>query len=374
MADFDLNRIVEKALRMDFLSKEEGLFLYHNMDLTELMWLADQLRKKIHPNKQVSWMVDRNVNITNVCISGCLFCNFHCKYGDKQAYITSMEAYEEKIKELFEKGGNQLLLQGGMHPKLKLEDYESLFRELKKRFPSLKLHALGPPEIVHLTKIEKLDVVAVLKRLMIAGLDSLPGAGAEVLSDRVRMQLSKYKCSSKEWLDVMREAHKLGLLTSATMMFGHIETLEERMEHLIQIRQVQKGKPSGEPGFMAFICWPFQSEGTKLLEKHGVVPKVSGVEYIKMLALSRIMLPNIPNIQASWLTVGYQTAQMALYAGANDMGSIMIEENVVSAAGADYQINAEGMQRLIREAGFVPVKRNQAYQVLNVDNSLKSFS
>ena len=261
-------------------------------------------------------------------------------------------------------GGDQLLLQGGLHPKLGIDWYVDLFKNMKQMFPKLRLHALGPPEIVHIAKMESLSYTEILKRLIEAGLNSLPGAGAEILSDRVRKILSPIKCSVQEWLDVMRAAHKLGLTTSATMMFGHIETLDERMMHLVLLREVQAEKPAGFKGFISFIPWPFQDKGTVLAKKSGIRNKVTSEEYIRMIAISRIMLPNIPNIQASWLTVGKETAQLCLHAGANDFGSIMIEENVVSVAGATYKFDVKGIQEAICEAGFRPSRRNQEFELV----------
>jgi cyclic dehypoxanthinyl futalosine synthase len=263
---------------------------------------------------------------------------------------------------MFRYGGDQLLLQGGHHPDLGLEFYCNLFRELKSRYPELKLHALGPPEIAHITKLEQSTHHFVLKSLIDAGLDSLPGAGAEILDDRVRRLISKGKCGAQEWLDVMRAAHQLGLTTSATMMFGHVETNLERMQHLVKIREVQSEKPEEAKGFIAFIPWPFQDEDTILKKLKRARNTVTGDEYIRMIALSRIMLPNIKNIQASWLTVGKEIAQICLHAGANDFGSIMIEENVVSAAGAPHRFTAGGIQQSIRDAGFEPQLRNQQYE------------
>jgi cyclic dehypoxanthinyl futalosine synthase len=263
---------------------------------------------------------------------------------------------------MFRYGGDQLLLQGGHHPDRGIEFYCNLFRELKARYPQLKLHALGPPEIAHITKLESSTHHAVLSALIDAGLDSLPGAGAEILDDRVRRLISKGKCGAQEWLDVMRAAHQLGLTTSATMMFGHVETNLERMQHLVKIRQVQSEKPEGAKGFLAFIPWPFQDEDTILRKLKRARNTVTGDEYIRMIAISRIMLPNIINIQASWLTIGKEVAQICLHAGANDFGSIMIEENVVSAAGAPHRFTAQGIQASIRDAGFVPQLRNQQYE------------
>jgi cyclic dehypoxanthinyl futalosine synthase len=326
------------------------------------MYVANEIRKVRVPGNYVTWMIDRNVNYTNVCCSHCLFCNFYRDAKSNETYITSIDDYKIKIEELIKLGGNQLLLQGGLHPKLKLDFYVDLFKQLKTIYPELKLHALGPPEIFHIARLEKKSYEEILVALINSGLDSLPGAGAEILSDRVRKQLSPGKCNTKQWLDVMREAHKLNLPTSATMMFGHVETIQERIEHLIHIRQVQSEKPEGTYGFVAFIPWPFQDKGTKLNINLGVENKVSSVEYIRMIALSRIMLPNVQNIQASWLTVGKQTAQICLHSGANDMGSIMIEENVVSSAGATNSMNKDSIQKAIQDAGFEQKKRNQKYE------------
>jgi cyclic dehypoxanthinyl futalosine synthase len=276
--------------------------------------------------------------------------------------VTSTEDYISKIDELFSLGGDQLLLQGGMNPALDLNFYADLFSSLKKHYPSLKLHALGPPEVVYLAKKEQLSFYEVLSVLIAAGLDSLPGAGAEILSDRVRKIVSPAKATSGEWLEVMRQAHKLNLPTSATMMFGHVETVTERIEHLIKLRDLQAEKEKDHFGFITFIPWPFQDEGTVLLKKHGVRSGYNGPDYIRMIAMSRIMLNNIKNIQASILTVGKEIGMLSLHAGANDLGSIMIEENVVSAAGANNRFNAAEMQSVIREAGFVPGRRNQKYE------------
>lgn len=261
-------------------------------------------------------------------------------------------------------GGNQLLLQGGMHPDLGIDFYEDLFSGLKKRFPEVRLHALGPPEIAYLAKKESLEYAEVLKRLTLAGLDSLPGAGAEILSDRVRKVVSPAKCSAREWLDVMKEAHKLNILTSATMMFGHAETTEERIDHILSIRDLQSIKPEGSIGFISFIPWPFQDYDTVLRKKLNIRSNVSAGDYIRVIALSRLLLPNVKNIQASWLTVGKDIGQICLNAGANDFGSIMIEENVVSSAGATNTMNAEAMQNAIRDAGFIPRLRNQRFETL----------
>jgi cyclic dehypoxanthinyl futalosine synthase len=305
------------------------------------------------------------VNITNICFSQCSFCNFCRKKGSPDAYITSENDYITKIDELYKLGGDQVLLQGGMNPDLGIDFYNALFRNLKNLYPTLKLHALGPPEIVFLARKEQLSFAEVLSQLMDSGLDSLPGAGAEILSDRVRGIISPAKANSTEWLMVMREAHRLNLPTSATMMYGHIETIGERVEHLILLRDLQNEKPETHYGFITFIPWPFQDEGTILLNKHGVKSSYNGPDYIRMIAISRIILNNIRNIQASILTVGKEIGMLSLHSGANDLGSIMIEENVVSAAGATNRFNATEMQSIIKEAGFVPGRRNQKYEPVN---------
>ncbi len=354
--------LLARALRLEFLSAEEGVFLFENAPTAELMFAANAVRQQKVPGDVVTWIIDRNSNTTNVCVANCKFCNFYRRPGHEESYITSIDEYKVKIEEMFQLGGEQLLLQGGHHPDLGLSFYEDLFSNLKSLYPNLKLHALGPPEIAHIAKLDKLSYFEVLDKLKAAGLDSLPGAGAEILSDRVRRLISKGKCSGSEWLDVMRAAHRLGLTTSATMMFGHVETNLERMEHLVSMRQVQSEKPPGAVGFLAFIPWPFQDEDTILKKIKRARNAVTGDEYVRMIAVSRLMLPNITNIQASWLTVGKQVAQVCLHAGANDFGSIMIEENVVSAAGARHRFTADGIQKAIVEAGFQPRLRNQQYE------------
>lgn len=363
--------LLERALDRDWLTAEEGVFLLENADTADLMYVANQLRFESVPAQDVTWIIDRNSNTTNVCIANCKFCNFYRRPGHEEAYITSIPAYKKKIEETFAYGGEQLLLQGGHHPDLGLRYYCDLFGELKALYPALKLHALGPPEIAHVAKLESMSHYDVLKALKEAGLDSLPGAGAEILSDRVRRLISKGKCGGEEWLDVMRAAHRLDITTSATMMFGHIETNWERMDHLVRIRQVQSEKPARAKGFLAFIPWPFQDEDTILKKIKRARNTVTGDEYIRMIALSRIMLPNVVNIQASWLTVGKKVAQICLHAGANDFGSIMIEENVVSAAGARWRFTADGIQEAIREAGFRPQLRTQQYAYRELPTAMK---
>jgi len=358
----NLSSLYTKALDGGFLTIEEGVQLYERAPLSELMYVANELRKKQVPHGKVTWQIDRNVNTTNVCIANCKFCNFYRIPGHPDAYITDIDTYKRKIEETFRWGGDQLLLQGGHHPELGLQFYTSLFRELKSLYPNIKLHTLGPPEVAHICKLEKMRHHDVLVELRKAGMDSLPGAGAEILVDRVRRLISKGKCGAQEWLDIMREAHKLNITTSATMMFGHVETIEERFEHLVKIREVQSEKPVESKGFLAFIPWTFQDVDTLLTRIRGVHNLTTPDEYIRMIALSRLMLPNIKNIQASWLTVGKETAQICLHSGANDFGSIMLEENVVSAAGAPHRFTSKSIQNAIREAGFEPQLRNQQYE------------
>lgn len=353
--------LYQRALNFEFLSIEEGMFLFEQAPLNDLMWVANELRKKQVPHGKVTWQIDRNVNTTNVCIANCKFCNFYRIPGHADAYITDMDTYRKKIRETLRWGGDQLLLQGGHHPELGLQFYVDTFRQIKAEFPDIRLHALGPPEIAHITKLEKSTHHEVLKTLQEAGLDSLPGAGAEILVDRVRRLISKGKCGSDEWLEIMHQAHLLNITSSATMMFGHVETIEERFIHLTRIREVQSRKPADSKGFLAFIPWTFQDVDTLLTRIRGVQNLTTPDEYMRMIAISRIMLPNVINIQASWLTVGKETAQLCLYGGANDFGSIMLEENVVSAAGAPHRFTYKSIQEAIREAGFEPQLRNQQY-------------
>ncbi len=367
-----VDSLLARALNFDFLSIEEGVFLYEKANTAELMFIANELKKVQKKNSNdVTWQIDRNLNTTNVCIANCKFCNFYRIPGHKESYITDFKTYQKKIEETIRFGGDQLLLQGGHHPDLGLEFYVKLFKEIKSHYPQIKLHSLGPPEIAHITKLEKSTHHEVLKALVEAGLDSLPGAGAEILNDRVRRLISKGKCSGREWLDVMKACHQLNITTSATMMFGHVETIYERFEHLVLLREVQAQKPEQAKGFLAFIPWPFQDDGTLLNRLKGIKNTVTSNEYIRMIALSRIMLPNIINIQASWLTIGKATAQICLQAGANDFGSIMIEENVVSAAGAPHRFTYKTIQEAIREAGFKPQLRTQQYEYREIPEAIE---
>lgn len=353
---------LKRALDHAWLSSEEAWQLYAEAPLDRLCATADALRRRqVADPEVVTWQIDRNVNITNVCISGCRFCNFHCKPHQQERHlITLREEYYQKIEETFRRGGDQLLLQGGLHPQLGIEFYEALFRDLKEHYPALRLNALGAPEISHIARISGLKTRETLQRLHRAGLDTLPGAGAEILDPGVRRRISPNKPSVEAWCEVMHEAHELGIPATATMMYGHVETPRQRVEHLITLRDLQARKPASSPGFTAFIPWIFRSSGTEL-EREGITTRFSALEYLRIIAMSRIVLQNIPNIQASWLTVGKATAQVALHCGANDMGSIMIEEHVVSSAGANHRFDAEGIQQAIREAGFTPRLRDQLY-------------
>src|SRR6187399_651488 len=275
--------LLTKAIHQEFLTAEDGLHLFEHAPTSALMYVGNALRQKMVPGNKVTLIIDRNSNTTNVCVANCKFCNFYRRPGHAESYITTMEEYRVKIEEMFKLGGEQLLLQGGHHPDLGLSFYTNLFRQLKSEYPQLKLHALGPPEIAHICQLEKMSHEDVLRQLNAAGLDSLPGAGAEILNDRVRRLISKGKCGAQEWLDVMRAAHKLHITTSATMMFGHIETIEERFEHLVLLREVQSEKPKEAKGFLAFIPWPFQDDGTLLKRHKGITNKVTGDEYIRMI-------------------------------------------------------------------------------------------
>ena len=350
-----LSEIVAKVRAGERLSREEALVLWKEASFFELGFLAREVRFRIHPERLVTYIVDRNINYTNICLSGCKFCAYYRPPGDPEGYVLPLEELFRKIEETIALGGTQILLQGGLHPDLPLSFYEEMLKAIKERFPGLHIHGFSPPEIVHFAKISGLSIEEVLRRLIRAGLSSIPGGGAEILVDRVRAKISPRKCSAGQWLEVMRTAHRLGLKTTATMMFGHVETIEDRLEHLEKIRALQ----DETGGFTAFIPWPFQPGNTELK-----VPKVLPVEYLKMLALSRLFLDNVPNLQASWVTQGPKVAQVALEFGANDFGSTMIEENVVAAAGVSHRLSIEEIEKLIRDAGFEPRRRLMDYTLL----------
>lgn len=342
------------------ITKEEAIDLYLNADLLELGELADQIRKKYHPDAEpVTFVIDRNINYTNACTTACRFCAFAFWPGDKRTYVNSYEIIHEKTKELAEIGGTQLLLQGGHNPELKIEYYEDLFKRLKADFPDITLHALSPSEVDHICNVSKLDIETVLRRLINAGLDSIPGGGAEILVDRVRDIISPLKIKSDRWLEVMEVAHRLGLKTTATMMFGHKETVEERIEHIDRIRQLQ----DKTGGFTAFIPWTFQKENNPLGRD---LPRQVSTDYLHTLAISRIYLDNVINLQSSWVTQGIKIGQVALAFGANDMGGTMLEENVVSAAGTSCPASMKEIIHAIHAAGRDAAQRDTRYNMIKV--------
>jgi cyclic dehypoxanthinyl futalosine synthase len=336
------------------ISRAEAIDMFRSDDLIGLGMAADAVRKKHHPDNIVSYIIDRNINYTNFCTEYCSFCAFYRPVGHKEGYVLSQEVIFEKIQETLDLGGTGILMQGGLHPELKIEWYEDLLRNIKKRF-NIWCHCFSAPEIVNIAEVSGLTIKDTLLRLRDAGLDSLPGGGAEILDDEVRYRISRLKCGTQEWIEVHRTAHEIGMRSTATMMFGAGETIEQRMNHLDIVRQIQEDTG----GFTAFIPWAFQRELTSL--GRFVKEEATAVEYLKMLALSRIYLDNIVNIQSSWVTPGLKTCQLGLRFGGNDVGSIMIEENVVSAAGTHHRATEEELRRLIRDAGFIPKQRDSLY-------------
>ena len=337
-------------------SPAAALEAYRSAPTAELGRLADDARRRRHPGNVVTYIIDRNVNYTNVCVAKCRFCAFYRDVGSAEGYALGFDEIYRKIEETIALGGGQLLLQGGHNPDLPIAWYEDLFRGVKQRFPDFKLHALSPPEVLHISRLSRLSVPDVIDRLVAAGLDSLPGGGAEILVDRVRKILNCYnKASADEWLGVMRHAHRAGLRTTATMMYGTVETMEERVEHLTRLRELQ----DETGGFTAFIAWSYQPQHTDLGGE-----EATGIEYLRTLALARLVLDNVDNLQASWVTQGGKVGQLSLAFGANDMGSVMIEENVVRAAGAEYCMDEFEVVRNIENAGFVPKRRNMHYDIL----------
>jgi cyclic dehypoxanthinyl futalosine synthase len=356
MTSAPIERAAAKVRGGERLTADEAVGMYLHAPLPLLGELAHLVRKRKHPEPIVTYIIDRNVNYTNVCVARCSFCAFYRPVGSSEGYVLGFDEIFKKIDETIELGGVQLLLQGGHNPDLPLEWYEDLFRAVKQRYPSFRLHALSPPEVVHLSRLSRLPVPAVIDRLVRAGLDSVPGGGAEILVDRVRKLLNCYnKATSDEWLDVMRHAHRAGLRTTATMMYGSVDTPEERVEHMLRVRELQ----DETGGFTAFIGWSYQPEHTEL---GGV--EATGVEYLRTLATSRIVLDNFPSVQASWVTQGGKVGQLSLAYGANDMGSVMIEENVVRAAGAAYCMDEVEIVRNIENAGFTAKRRNMHYEIL----------
>jgi cyclic dehypoxanthinyl futalosine synthase len=348
--------ILSKAVDGQRLSFEEGCKLFECKDLHALGRAAHAVCTRLHPEPYRTYNIDRNINYTNVCAAVCDFCAFYRKSNDADAYVLSREELYKKIEETIALGGDQVLMQGGMHPSLKLEWYEELLRDLKAKFPQVNLHAFSPPELWHFHKINKIPLKEVLQRLKDAGLGSLPGGGGEILVDRVRKELTKNKALTNDWLEVNRVWHQLGGRSTCTMMFGHIETNEERIEHLTRLRELQ----DETGGFTAFICWTMQP-GHKMAE----FPQVGAFEYLRTQAIARLYLDNIPNIQSSWVTQGAKIGQVALFFGANDMGSLMIEENVVASAGTVHYLTLEQIKSSIREAGYIPRQRNVFYQYID---------
>ncbi|MBI3050046.1 MAG: dehypoxanthine futalosine cyclase [Acidobacteria bacterium] len=351
-----VDELARKVMDGARVGAADALELYRQAPTHLLGRLADTIRARRHPPRIVTYIIDRNVNYTNVCVARCNFCAFYRPVGSSEGYVLGFEEIFRKIDETMAVGGNQLLLQGGHNPDLPIAWYEDLFRAIKGRYPELRLHALSPPEILHISRINHVPVPEVVARLVAAGLDSIPGGGAEILVDRVRKLLNCYgKASADEWIDVMRHAHRAGLRATATMMYGTVETDEERIEHLIRVRDLQ----DETGGFTAFIAWSFQPEHT---ERGGV--EATGIDYLRTLALARIVLDNVDNLQASWVTQGGKVGQLSLAFGANDMGSVMIEENVVRAAGASYCMDEVEIVTNIEDAGFVPKRRNMHYEIL----------
>ena len=352
-----LDSIKQKVLLSERLTEKEALDLFRESNLYDLGFLADAIRRRMHPDPVVTYVIDRNINYTDICISACKFCAFYKAPEDETGSILSFDELLKKIEETQALRGTQILLQGGLHPDKQLEFYEDMLRFIKTT--GIHIHGFSPPEICHFASISGLPVTGVIERLIRAGLDSIPGGGAEILSDRVRQLAAPRKCSADEWIEVMRQAHMQGLKTTATMMFGHIETLEERLEHLLRVRDLQ----DETGGFTAFIPWPFQPDNTAYAE----IPKATAHAYLKMLAWSRIILDNVPNIQASWVTQGPKIAQVSLFFGANDFGSTMIEENVVAAAGVSFRLTEKEICRLVQGAGFVPRQRTMDYSFVTTD-------
>ncbi|OGL38661.1 MAG: dehypoxanthine futalosine cyclase [Candidatus Schekmanbacteria bacterium GWA2_38_11] len=345
---------IEKGERLDF---EDGINLFKCHDLVLLGRIADNIRKKFHPKKIVTYIIDRNINYTNICIAKCYFCAFYREVGSPEAYLLSEENLYSKIEETLKLGGTQILMQGGLHPDLGISFYENMLRGIKSHY-KIHIHAFSPPEIIHIARVSRLPIEETIKRLKEAGLGSIPGGGAEILEEDVRKKISPAKCTAEEWFSVMRIAHKIGLKTSATMMFGHVESLENRIRHILKVRDLQ----DETAGFIAFIPWTYQPENTRLGGEQS-----SGSDYLKTLAISRILLDNFKNIQASWVTQGPKIAQIALSFGANDMGSTMIEENVVRLAGACYRMRKEDIEFLIKDSGFLPVQRDTFYNKVGND-------
>lgn len=352
-----VTNILDKAVAGERLSFDEGLALLESHDLAALGRAADEVTRRLHPENYRTYNIDRNINYTNICTAVCDFCAFYRKPRHEEGYVLDRDVLLKKVEETVALGGDQILMQGGLHPEFKLEWYEELLQDIKRHFPQVNVHGFSPPEIHHFTKVSKLPLRTVLERLKAAGLGSLPGGGAEILVDRVRAEITRGKVMTDDWLNVCRVWHELGGIGSATMMYGHVETLAERIEHLERVRQLQ----DETGGFSAFICWSFQPDHTDLAH----IPPAGSFEYLKTLAVSRLYLDNIPNLQSSWVTQGLKIGQLALLYGANDMGSLMIEENVVAAAGTVHYLTLEEIRESIRELGYTPRRRDVFYQLID---------
>jgi cyclic dehypoxanthinyl futalosine synthase len=344
-----------KVLAGERISRDEGVALLRDGALLELGDLADSVRRRLHPEGVVTYIIDRNINYTNVCTAQCAFCAFYRDLPAQDGYVLNKSQLAQKIEETLALGGNQILLQGGLHPDLGIEFYEEMFRWMKATYPTLWIHGLSPAEVKHICRVSNLTTEEAVRRLVAAGLDSIPGGGAEVLSDRVRAIIGIAKGSTADWLEVMEVAHRQGLRTTATMMFGHVETLPERVDHLLALRDLQ----DRTGGFTAFIAWTFQPENTALAGE-----EVTSFQYLRTLAVARVVLDNFPSVQASWVTQGGKIGQVSLRFGANDFGSLMIEENVVSAAGAHFRLTEAEIARNIQAAGFVPKRRTMHYEIV----------
>jgi len=357
-------RILDKAVAGERLTREEGLALLQSHDLTALGRAADAVSRRLHPEEYRTYNIDRNINYTNVCTAVCDFCAFYRSPNEEGGYVLPREVLLKKVEETVALGGEQILMQGGLHPKFKLDWYEELLQDIKSRFPQVNIHGFSPPELHHFTKVNNLPIRTVLERLKAAGLGSIPGGGAEILVDRVRNAMTRGKVNTDDWLNVMRTWHEMGGRSSATMMFGHIETLAERIEHLDRLRQAQ----DETGGYTAYICWTFQPDNTDMAD----VGKIGPYEYLKTQAVSRLYLDNFANIQSSWVTQGLKIGQLALLFGANDMGSLMIEENVVAEAGTVHFLTLKQIRDAISELGFVPRQRNVFYQL--ADSQREQFA
>ncbi len=357
-----ISSILKKAVDGQRLTPAEGLELLQSRNLTEIGAAADQVTQRLHPEPYRTYNIDRNINYTNVCTAVCDFCAFYRSPKSHEGYVLPRAELLKKISETVALGGNQILMQGGLHPKFKLDWYEELLSDIKRDFPQVNVHGFSPPEIHHFTKLNNLSLREVLSRLKAAGLGSLPGGGAEILVDRVRGAITRGKVMSDDWLNVMRVWHELGGIGSATMMFGHVETLEERIQHLDRLRQLQ----DETGGFTAFICWTFQPEHTQMSD---IAPK-GAFEYLLTQAVSRLYLDNIPNIQSSWVTQGLKIGQLALLYGANDMGSLMIEENVVAEAGTVHFLTLEQIRDAIGELDYLPRQRDVFYNLVEPELEL----